>query len=561
MIPSLHRFGPWLVWLALAPGARIGLAQQASEPGEAHAATDEQRLNVLIQRLGPVLDANRKQFAGRTGAVHGFGAGTIYPQIWLRDSATLLPLVRYRYPRAYLESWIEEHLAHQGPEGELYDWIALGEPERFRADAPRVRVTFRQGTQTLSADRNTTMNDQESSAVLAAAQAFRITGDTAWLRKPIAGHPLIQRLDAALTSVWNRGGERHGLVTSGFTSDWGDVGPVHPDQRVIYLDDTTPVVVALYTNALFSQAAHELALLWNRLGRADRSASWTERARRVRAGINRQLWQEQRGFYRAHRVVERRGFADFDDSDLFGMGGNAVAALYGLASRERSQRIFATAEERRRRLGVSTVAGVLLPPYPAGFFKHPIMRDAYAYQNGGQWDWFAGRLLLAEFRRGGAETARKQLEEIAARIVGTGGFYEWYTKDGQGKGSATYAGSAGALAAAIFEGLFGVELEADGLDIRVRLGAHPGEVRLKEPATGRRVAYQYRVQPGSLRLGYESNLKGTGSLAVLLPPGAAARQARVDGKPVRHRAETVGSDRYLVLLTDWKRHELEVEIR
>jgi hypothetical protein len=566
VIPSLGsiaRRASVVIWLALGPGVTIGPAQQAVDAGEAHGSSDEQRLNLLIQRLGPVLDANRKELVGRTGSVRGFGAGSIYPQIWLRDSATLLPLARYRYPRAFLESWIEEHLAHQEPGGELHDWIAVGEPERFRADAPRVRAAFRHGTQTVSADRNTTMNDQESSAVLAAAQAFRVTGDRAWLRKPIAGRPLIQRLDAALASAWKRGGEKHGLVTSAFTADWGDVSPVHPDQRVIYLDETTPVVVALYTNVLFCEAARELAFLWNRLGRADRARPWTERVARMRANLNRSLWQEERGFYRSHRLVERRGFPEFDDSDLFAMGGNAVAALYGVASNERAGRIFAAAEERRRRFGVTTIAGVLLPPYPAGFFKHPIMRDPYAYQNGGQWDWFAGRLLLAEFRRGHAETARKQLEEIAGRIVGSGGFHEWYTREGQGRGSATYAGSAGALAAAIFQGLFGVDLRADGLDLRVRLGGHPGEVRLREPATGHRVEYRYRLegQPHVLRLGYESNVPGMGTVAVLLPHGATPRRVRLDGKPRRHRLETVGSDRYVLVSTDWKRHELEVETR
>jgi hypothetical protein len=549
--------------LALLASAPLCLAQQASEPGEAFASSDEQRLNLLIERLGPVLEANRKEFAGRTGPVRGFGAGSIYPQIWLRDSATLIPLVRYRYPRAFLESWIEEHLANQEPGGELHDWIALGEPERFRADAPRVREAFRRGTQVLSADRNTTMNDQESSAVLAAAQAFRVTGDRAWLRKSIGGRPLIQRLDAALASAWKRGGEKHGLVTSAFTADWGDVSPVHPDQQVIYLDEATPVVVGLYTNALFYEAARELAFLWKRLGRSDRAGLWTERAARVHANVNRSLWQRERGFYRSHRVVERRAFPEFDDSDLFAMGGNAAAALYGVASDERARRIFAAAEERRRRYGISTIAGVLLPSYPAGFFRHPIMKDAYAYQNGGQWDWFAGRLLLAEFRRGQAEAARQQLEEIAGRIVGTGGFHEWYTREGQGRGSATYAGSAGALAAAIFQGLFGVELGADGLDLRVRLGTHPGELRVREPATGRRVAYQYRVQgqPRTLRLAYESNAPEMGSVAILLPAGTTARRVRLDGKPVTHRLETVGIDRYVAVLTDWKRHELEVETR
>jgi hypothetical protein len=68
--------------------------------------------------------------------VRGFGAGTLYPQIWLRDSATLIPASRYFFPAEYLTSWLEEHLSHQRANGELWDWIAAGDPGAFTNDAP-----------------------------------------------------------------------------------------------------------------------------------------------------------------------------------------------------------------------------------------------------------------------------------------------------------------------------------------------------------------------------------------------------------------------------------------
>ena len=75
----------------------------------------------------------------------------------------------------------------------------------------------------LTADRNTTESDQESSAVGAAAQVFAITGDRAWLKRAVAGRPLIARLDAALESVRaQRFDAARGLVTAAFTADWGD---------------------------------------------------------------------------------------------------------------------------------------------------------------------------------------------------------------------------------------------------------------------------------------------------------------------------------------------------
>ena len=104
--------GPVAVALALA-----GTSYRTGDPA----------VDGLQPLLAQTLEANRKIFAGRTGTVNGFGAGTTYPQIWIRDSATLLPLTRWHYDRAHLASWLEEHLAHQNADGSLNDWVAAGE--------------------------------------------------------------------------------------------------------------------------------------------------------------------------------------------------------------------------------------------------------------------------------------------------------------------------------------------------------------------------------------------------------------------------------------------------
>lgn len=521
-------------------------------------------LQALCERLAPTLEANRKELRGRTGLVRGFGAGAVYPQIWLRDSATLIPLSRYLYPRDHLESWLVEHLAHQQADGALRDWIAAGDPSAFRNDAPRVEAVYRAGVVVISADRNTTEADQETSAVEAAYQIFRITGDRAWLRSAVAGRPLVDRLDAALSFLLRRRfSRRFGLVTSAFTADWGDVSPVYGDQRAIYLDDKTPVVVGLYANALFDRAARDLEVLLDAAGRSARARFWAAQARSVRAAIVRHLWQGERGFFRVHLLESAPpGWAAPEDGDVFALGGNAVAALYGVADAPQAAAIFHAAEERRRRFGVSTVAGTLLPPYPSGFFRHPILREPYTYQNGGQWDWFAGRLVLAEFERGHAAAARRQLGEIAARVARGGGLREWATRDGAGRGSAVYAGSAGALGAALIAGLFGVELHEGRLDLTVRLGAEAGELRLREPATATEVtcASAYYAASRTLRLSYSSGARDAGTLRVRLPPGTRPASAIVDGKAAALKFETVGEDVYAVSATAPGTHQLQLQL-
>jgi hypothetical protein len=554
--------------------ALIGAAQSAlpratpapPAPAETTYLASDDAIARLLPLIRSSLEANRKQFRGRAGLVRGFGAGTLYPQVWLRDSATLIPATRFLYPREHLTTWIDEHLAHQRADGSLQDWIAAGEAARFVADAPRAAEVFRAPGIVITADRNTSESDQESSAVSSAAQVFAITGDRAWLRRPVASRPLLSRLDAALEYVrTQRFDAARGLVTAAFTADWGDVTPVYADQRAIYLDASTPVVAGLYASALYVRAARDLAGLHRAIGDASGARRWDDQARLTAAAIERHLWQQGRGFYRMHTVVSWPGPGRApEDDDRFAMGGNAVALLAGLGDEARVRRVMGVALERQRRFRMSTVSGVLLPPYPAGFFRHPILRDEFAYQNGGQWDWFGGRLLLAAFERGQAAFARRELARIAAQAVRGGGLYEWNTREGQGKGSARYAGSAGALGGAIFAGLYGVDLRAEGLDLHVRLAELSGRVRAFEPASGTTVSYEYSCDPARRRLTlrYEASRRDRGTVEVLLPPGRTAAQGRLDGGASRPLAlRTIGDDTYARLETDWAPHRLEIALR
>lgn len=528
-------------------------------------STGDPALDALQKEFLPTLTANRREFTGQTGLVRGFGAGAAYPQVWLRDSATMIPATRYHFPVEWLTSWLEEHLSHQRPDGQLWDWIAAGDPAPFKADAPRAGQVYRAGGVVLSADKNTTATDQEASALESAAQVFAITGDREWLRKKVGGRRLVDRLDAALEWVLRERLSGRGLVTGALTADWGDVSPAYRDQRVIYRDDETPVVEGLYVSVMTFRAAEALGRLFEGLGEGERAGHWRESAVRLRAAINQRLWQGGgRGFYRFQvSLPGPKAPAPVDDAAMFALGGNALAILYGVAEPGQIARIVAAAEERQRRYGVSTIAGVLLPPFPTGFFKHSIQREEWSYQNGGQWDWWAGRFLLAEFRNGHAEAAHRQLLGIARRVAESGGLHEWYTPSGEPRGSPHYAGSVGALSGALYQGLFGIDSRAEGLALTVRLGTVPGSVRVHEPALDRRIAYAWRYDPDTRtgRLHFESNAPGTGTLRVRLPGGASPERALMDGLDVEVTVEAVGNDSYLALTTDWRAHDLEVRLR
>jgi hypothetical protein len=533
--------------------------------------TADPDLNRLQDFFRPVLEANQKDFAGQLGRIKGFGAGNTYPQIWLRDSATLMPLTRYHYSLDYLTSWLEEHLTYQGEDGQLYDWIASGEPTRYVGAAPKVREVARftdagdaAKTIQISADKNTTEGDQETSAVAAAYQIFKITGDLQWLGKEIKGRSLVERLNHSVQYLLkNSFDKEHGLIKNAFTADWGDVSTAYADQRALYSDGKTPSAVGLYTNAMFFNAALQLAELNAAMSNQTMASYWKVKAATAKQNINQHLWQEEKGFYRIHLVLTPQLLPKrLDDSNIFAMGGNALAVLYHIADERQTKRILDVTSQRKREYGVSTIAGVLLPSYPQGFFKHPGLYEEYVYQNGGQWDWFAGRLLLAEFERGHAQRAYADAIEIAKKAVKNNGLFEWHDRSGQGKGSPNYAGSAGVLGLAIFQGLFGVYLDEANLVLRIRLGDQPGQIQLYQPASGQYISYRYCYdqESGRTTLEYVSNFPKAGRIHILLPRNRRPASLSLDGKPLSFETENIGDDTYVVLKTDWAPHFLQLTL-
>jgi len=555
--------------LASARGVRFDYASVpvSENHSQSQYSIDNDEVNGLQNFFRVTLAATEKHFRGQLGEVNAFGAGTTYPQIWLRDSATAIPVTRYYYPLDFMTSWIEEHLSHQNRDGGLNDWIASGGRSNFLAGAPRVREVYRDASSlaggSIAADKNTTEADQETSAVDAVYQVFRIKGDSKWLTKKVAGQPIVRRLDRSLSYLLNaRFDGRHGLITNALTADWGDVSSVYDDQRAIYLDRRTPRAASLYTNVLFYRATKQMSDMYRALGQTHRSIYWLKRGERVKRNINKFMWQENKGFYRMHVQLTPGPREPFDESNLFAMGGNGLAVLYAVADNRQAARIFDVASQRQHEFGFSTIAGVLLPPYPRGFFRHPAVNEEYKYQNGGQWDWFAGRFLLAEFEFGDSRRATEQLMAIAAKAKASGGLYEWHTREGMGMGSPNYLGSAGALAAALFQGLFGVYLTADSLEVRIRLAERSARINLHEPATDQTVFYEYKYSPAEARLvlTYESNFPKLGNICVRMPNDAQPQRFLRDGKQMQFRTETVGNDRYGCFKTDWARHQVEAYV-
>ncbi len=493
-------------------------------------------LETLRKLIRLTLAHNETEFPGKTGKISAFTAGEGYPQVWLRDAATILPASRYYYPQTFLSSWLEEHLAFQKEDGSLEDWIDS------------------QGR----SDKNTVETDQEASAIQAAYQIFLLRGPD-WLKKEISGEAIVDRLEKALLFVFdNRFDRKFGLVTGAHTADWGDVGIVYPDQRAIYVDENTHWTVDIYDQSMCYQACLELARMLAALGEKEKASAWEARAESLKKNTDRWLWQEDKGFYRVHLHLDSLKH-DFDEDDMFAMGGNTQAILSGLAGSEKAARIIAQALERQKQHNVSTISGSLFPPYPAGFFKHPVMDEPYEYQNGGQWDWFGGRLVYAMFENGFSRLAKEKLVEIIRKNIANGGLYEWDSRDGAGRGSDYYSGSAGSLAKALFEGTFGFGFEGRSLILSPRLGEEEALIRFYLPAADIFIAYDYRLNPAQRKITFRchSDFPHPGQIRLLIPwdffgikdrkHGKKNLEVRRDGQRIPLEWLSLNEDDYIVI--------------
>ena len=377
------------------------------------------------------------------GELFGFAAGSTYPQIWIRDTATLMFYARFFYPLPALQKMVDRFFISQDPDGQIQDWVdTVGR-----------------------CDKNTVETDQESSLVLAACQLALC--DPGWLNGEVAGISRLLRLDRALEWVWSRRRDRTcGLIWSGFTADWGDVEKSYADSRATKLSDRSRRTFSTYTQALFVQAAQQMVLLAGRLNQETLAEKWRGRGKAIADSCRRRLYLPEQGYFLIHRTVDSPDFFDLEKG-ILAVGGNAEAIRAGLLDGAEIARLLQVLERRRRQFGLRTVSFTLLPPYPQGFFPHPLLRSPWNYQNGGEWDWIGGRLVAALYQAGFRHEAERFLKEIAAKNLVDMNVFEWSDRSGEGQGALFYAGAAGVLGEAIWRGHLGLSEDFDRYSIPV----------------------------------------------------------------------------------------------
>jgi len=428
--------------------------------------------------------------------------------LYIRDTATDLPMVRYYYGASALRSSIEEFLREQYPDGSISATIA-----------PDHKV-----------DKATVVSDEETSAIVDATEAYDMLPDPAWLTQTLRGQTLIERLNRAMGWVLEtRRDPATQLIKRAHTTDWGDI-KWEPNSDPSHMQPGDQWTVSIYDQAIGYAALQGLARLNAAAGRDGDRAHWEAEAANLKAATDLVLWQDdaQHGFYRIHRHVPPNHVVhDFDEGDIVAIG-NAAAIYYGLADADKVPRILAALEQARIDAGAPKPGLSLDPPYNNWY---QVEMDQGTYQNGALWDWWAGRQISAEFWSGYWGLARDHLQMVAADwATHPGQVREWESPSLKRTGAdQAYAGAAAVMGQSVIDGLFGIHIVGKEVSITPRLESSSGGVRVYEPSTDTYVAYEYSAPERSDVIAYGSNSPTALSLHLQVRWRGDTR-ARLDGK-------------------------------
>lgn len=367
----------------------------------------------------------------------GFSAGVgIYSPVFIRDYATFLPVACEVRPAADLKVRLIPFFALQDADG--------GIPDAYQDTLPPALKT--NSLEGVLDPKGTVESDQESSLVQAVFEYVTCTHDRGFLNQTIKGMTVVARLRAALNFVHTvKFDARYGLVTAGTTIDWGDVQA--EDVPGGMLDANSHVAISIYPNAMYLIALDDFVNLLPPAS-AERG-SWMVLRQAIAANVRRYLWDSAREKFKPHVYLASSPFsATFDEDALLFEGGTTVAIQAGLLSDNEIGEANAQMIEAQRASGAFSISGSVYPPYPLGYFKHPLLCE-FCYQNGAVWPWFAARMLreLAEHRM--VREAYDELQPMLDRVIADADFFESYSPIGKPAGSPNFRGSAGALALAI----------------------------------------------------------------------------------------------------------------
>jgi len=370
----------------------------------------------------------------------GFSAGDGYGEIWIRDFNTFMNLSLDVNSKELNREKLLVFFNFQSDDGNIPD----GYIPKEKMFVGAYDYTFSESEPGFAAHKNTVETDQESSLIQGIYKYITKSGDKDILNVEIDGKTVADRLEFALDYLFtHRFNEKFGLIYGGTTADWGDVQP--ETAKGVVITDSTHFAIDIYDNAMLVIALKNFIEIV-----PEAAEKWNPVLKDVEKNIRKYLWDSENMKYRPHVYIDGSPFPeDFNEDEIFYMGGTALAIEAGLLSKDEIKISLEKMIANAKAVGAATIGLTMYPAYPDGFFKHPILTKSYTYQNGGDWTWFGGRMLQQLVNYGFVQEAYEQTLPFAERVIKNDGFYEWYSIKNEPRGSASYRGSAGVLYDAI----------------------------------------------------------------------------------------------------------------
>jgi glycogen debranching enzyme len=371
----------------------------------------------------------------------GFTAGDGYGEVWIRDFNTFINVSSAVNDKATVKKYLITFLKFQQSDGSILDGYI---------PSSNTSVGYNYYKSALAPEyighKNTVETDQESSLIQAVSKYIKSTGDKSILTDTVGGSTVQKQLERAMKFLLkDRFDSKYGLIWGATTSDWGDIQPEHG--WGVELNADTHKAIDIYDNAMFVIAINNY-LEFAELSKADRSF-WIKVGADLKANVRKHLWDQKRQKFKPHIYLNGSPFPNtFDEEEIYYHGGTTIAIEANLLSKKEVKQAYLKMQDNVSKAKASTIGLTLYPVYPAGTFKNTGM-SPYAYQNGGDWTWFGGRMISELIRYGYIAEAKEALIPMLDRVIKNKGFYEWYTPDNVPKGSSSFRGEAGVLWTAI----------------------------------------------------------------------------------------------------------------
>ncbi len=367
----------------------------------------------------------------------GFNAGDGYGEVWIRDYNTFIELSAEVFMSKELEENLLVFFRLQGDDGNIIDGfipkdkavVTEGGYEYIYSDLEPIYCGHK----------NTVETDHESSLIQAVYKYINKTCRTDFLNINVGEYTVAQRMEMSMDFLMNyRFSDKFGLIYGATTADWGDVQHSHP--WGVYITDDTHYCVDIYDNAMMLIALDNMIALI-----PETKEKWQKIRDDIAKNVMTILWDEKNSKFIPHVYLDKSPYPDdFDENEIYYHGGTAVAIQAGLLSKEQIKISLVKMIANVKESGAGSIGLTMYPPYPVWAFENKGMYP-YGYQNGGDWTWFGGRMIIGLIENGFIKEAYEQIQPMTERVVKNDGFYEWYTVDNEPEGSGTFRGSAGVL--------------------------------------------------------------------------------------------------------------------